>query len=248
MLPSLIKLVAARGFEASYAARIFKPHATDVSRQLVQELEGKTIEEQADLVSTLAYLQPDSMSAVIAAFDNPSPSIRIGAAAVAAAIGRKAPIAVPGLLRLTHDQDAAIRMNAIEALVRVDDRREHLAKWLPAVAAAVREMNSPEQRRAAAILRTLGRDAKEAAPALLTAMAESSGPLRVEMAVALARIDHRQGPQALPVLLEALNDPALPASAMVVMAIGELGPPAKAALPALHRMFEERTVAMSMSA
>jgi HEAT repeat protein len=238
-LPVAVSLLGSRQFLAFHAVEIFKPHAAEFCPRLIRELEGKSNEEQSELVSTLYLMRATSLPLVIAAFNDPSPAIRRGAAAVTGSIGPEAAASMPGLLKLAKDRDPAVRLQAVEALERVDERRQHLSKWLPIVEALVRNADGEEQGPAVELLKRLGLAAKGAAPILVDAMTTTASPRRVAMALALVRVDPGRGPEVLPVLLEALDDASRPRETEVVQTVGDLGMPARPALPALRRKLTE---------
>jgi len=238
-VPVLIQLVASRQFPASDAATIFTPYAREVCPRLIRELDGKSLEKQAALVSTLSLMRETSLPLLIGALDDDLASVRVGAAAALGGIGRRASESIPGLLRMAKDQDSVVGLQAAEALLRVDHRRRHLAEWRPALETAIRERRPAEQQRALAVLKKLGSAASGAVPTLVAAIAETSGTLRIEMAITLLRLDRQQHPLALPLLLEAIDDPARPFDAELLHALGDLGPSAEGALPTLRRKLED---------
>jgi HEAT repeat protein len=238
-LPVVVGLLGSRQFRAFHAAEIFKPHAGEFCPRLIRELEGKSNEEQSELVSALFLMRATSLPLVIAAFNDPSAAVRRGAAAVTGAIGQEAAASIPGLLKLAKDPDSSVRLGAVEALERVDQQKKHLSKWLPVVEALVRNADAPEQGPAVELLRRLGPVASGAAPVLFDAMNATASPRRVAMALALVQIDPGKGREALPVLLEALDDPNRPRETEVVQTVGNLGTLARPALPALRQKLAE---------
>jgi HEAT repeat protein len=238
-VPVLVKLVASREFPVKDAAAIFRPYAGEVCPRLIRELEGKSVDEQADLVSTLGLLRETSLPMLVAALDDGTVSVRIGAAAALATMGNAASAAIPGLLRMTKDADPGLQLRAAESLVRIDRRRKHLAEWQPVLERAVAENRPNEQRRALAVLKELGPSASGAAQTLVAAIAAASGPLRVEMAVVLVRVDRRRHPVALPILLEALDDPTRPLESELLRTLGDLGSIAERALPRLRLLSQD---------
>src|SRR5262249_50204321 len=97
-LPVAVSVLGSRQFQAFHAAEIFKPHAAEFCPRLIRELEGKSNEEQSELVSALNLMRTTSLPFVIAALNDPSSAIRSGAAAVTGSIGPEAAASLPGLL------------------------------------------------------------------------------------------------------------------------------------------------------
>jgi HEAT repeat protein len=99
------------------------------------------------------------------------------------------------------------------------------------------------RREAAQVLADMGAVAREAVPALLTATGDRSPEVRVEAALALWKVDRQTDP-AVKTLIEVLETKApsagpFPLSGVQVEAaeyLGEIGPPARSALPVLQRI------------
>ena len=109
----------------------------------------------------------------------------------------------------------------------------------PSVARHVRQLRATtvRQRTAAArALATMGPRAKEAVPALLAAMAQRSGGIEFEMAV--ARAFRAIGAPAVPELLIALRGPNAERRFYAARALMKIGPAASDAVPALIETLE----------
>lgn len=235
----LVKLVGKRQYSGFNASIMLRSYAKEACPQLIRELEGKTGDEQAELVHALYCLKPESRPFLDAALSE-SAAVRVGAAKALGLIGADASGSIPGLLRLTAAEDRESRLAGVEALLLVDLRKQHLAQWLPRVEALVREKNPPAQARAVSVLRSLGPNAKSAVPTLLTAMNQGQGDLRLQMAITVVWLDRSEGSNALPVLLEAIQSPRPGRFMDLVNTLGELGPVARDALPALRQRFTEQ--------
>lgn len=134
--------------------------------------------------------------------------------------------AVPELIRLLHARDPFPR-SQVWALARRNT--SPLRQWFPGIkppdAASVR---------AGAIrsLGILGPDARMAAPALGKVLRGSDHQERADASAALGRI----GKDALPVLLDALEDRNADVRRAAASALAQLGPDAQGAVPALARL------------
>jgi HEAT repeat protein len=161
---------------------------------------------------------------------------------------------LPVLLEVIQERNHLSRVRAIEALSRlgsVDD---------PAISALTRALEDEGAARvkAAEVLGRIGPPAKSAVPALTDLLKESNPEARVQAALALWRIDHR-AEEAVPVLVSALKGPltprpgsalglpgrfgtvssAPPACQQAADALGQIGPEARAAAPALTEVLRD---------
>ncbi|OAI40813.1 hypothetical protein AYO40_04195 [Planctomycetaceae bacterium SCGC AG-212-D15] len=86
-------------------------------------------------------------------------------------------------------------------------------------------------------LTEFGRDARATTPVLLQLLRGNDRNVRKYAALAVTRVAKAE--DAVPALMEALNDSDADVRRQAAMGLGELGPAAKAALPALEKFREE---------
>jgi HEAT repeat protein len=247
-IPVVLKLLEARLFDGYGTSAIFKSYAAEMCPLLIRALDGKSAAEQAELASALYHFRATSLPLLVAALDDPATPIRRGAIAVLTQIGPDARTAIPKLVELTGLQrgcrvvvrDTVTPLDAVEALLRVDPAFQSLPKWRSTVETLVLRHNPVDQNRAVSILRRVGPAAKPAAPTLLAAMNDSTGELRVYMALTLIELDRAQDAKALPIFLNALKAPVPARQWEVVRALAEIGPLAKDALPDLRKLLQEK--------
>lgn len=168
-----------------------------------------------------------AVPALTEALTDEDESIRQWAAHALGQIGPEARSAVPALTAALRDDNAFVRLKAAEAVWDLEHQDEPA---LPALAAALGHGNWLVVREAAFTLGKIGGRARAAVPALVEAVKHPSGEVRKAAAEALKKID----PTAL---VAALAD-ALQCSDKYVrmgaaFGLGEAGPAAGAALPAL---------------
>lgn len=98
------------------------------------------------------------------------------------------------------------------------------------------------------MLQKLGPDAKSAVPALTKALDHEDSYVRIQSAYTLWKID--QQAKAIPLLSKALKDTEIKPQdrAMAASSLGEIGPPAKAALPALIEATKDQEAQIRVSA
>jgi HEAT repeat protein len=185
----------------------------------------------------------EEVTKLVADLKNADADVRRAAAKGIAEMGPDAKSATPALLdALKKDKDLFVRRFAAQALgdVEADPKTA-----VPALAAVIKETDKKELVEAA--VTSLGKMGPTAVPPLIDAVkTKSAAPakgkkpaatpdgtalVRTKAIEALGNIGARAKP-AVPVLIEALNDPNVRTEA--AEALGNIGPDAKAAIPALR--------------
>jgi HEAT repeat protein len=185
------------------------------------------------------------------------PHNRLSVVSTLGQIGPDAAPAVPLLLPLLRGNDQQLRLATARALAKIDKKR------LPEVVAALIDdlgVDPPGyfNSTAARALGEIGPDANDAVPALLSLLNHSYAMVRVEAARALHFIDSGHDARVVEVLLAILEQekelpvpPYAPGTmfgeggpqyprAGAVVALGEIGPAAKPALPKLKELAKSK--------
>jgi HEAT repeat protein len=159
------------------------------------------------------------------------------------------------LVEVFQDRNHPFRVRALEALARLGLRSEEVTS-IP-----VRMLWDDAQARAKAaeVLGRMGPTAKPAIPDLLDVLRGSDNLARVQAALALWKIDHRTE-EVIPVLVAALKSPLMatprttltlpgrfgtpgtlpgPLCQQAAEALGEMGPEARSAIPALTEVLKD---------
>jgi len=152
------------------------------------------------------------------------------------------------------DADPQVRVSAAEALLKIADRKLDLAPVVPALAAVMKDADTPTRLRVAPILKKLGPKAQSAAAALTPWVKDTN--LEVRRAAAWALIDIGSGiEEAVPVLAQELKrDKAMGPTddwrfrRAAAQTLERLGVKAKAAAPALAAAMENDDYRVSQSA
>ena len=152
-------------------------------------------------------------------------------------IGPGAKAAVPVLVRLLKDDMASVRRHAAQALGGIGPEIGEEA--IASLTAALKDPTEPVREDAAIALGKIGPPAKAAAPALEKALAKGPLAARAPGARSLWLITGRPDP-AVGVLVEELGDFNWGYDA--AQALGEIGPPAASAVPALRKLIESDQV------
>ena len=151
-------------------------------------------------------------------------------------VGEPARSAVPALKRTLADRNPEVALGAALALVEI--ALPESADAVPVLTAGVGGTDEKAAARAAKALATLGPMAKTAIPELVKRFDAKTPELRLAAAEAAARIDPAQGDKAAAVLTALFHQFNYgQVRNEVVFALTRIGPPAKAALPALLDVF-----------
>jgi HEAT repeat protein len=145
--------------------------------------------------------------------------IRSPAAYSLGRIGPAAKAAVPALTKALRDTDGHVRINAADALRRIDNS----SAGVPALIEVCKDPSPSNRCTAAMVLADFGPAAKDAVPALLELFKDSDPYIPSYAAFALWQIARHE--RAIPALIEHGASEFL----------GQIGPEAKAAVPALTK-------------
>ena len=231
--------------------------ATSRITKLVELLGSATDDSRArvvaiDEITTLNGYASLTLEPLSAALADAEPRVRWHAARAIGLIGRDAVPAIPALAKLLNDADPVVVAQAAAAIghIRDDDERAEIPAdaasiYASAVEPLVATMVHPDPRaRRAAVraLRQVSTSRQELAKTVRKQLADAD-PIAVMPALhTLADM----GADAVPFLLESLDDPASRYWAEVVLA--ELGPDAAPAVDPLARLAREGEIAEKMQA
>ena len=170
----------------------------------------------------------------LAALQSPSSGARLAALWDLQRMGLKAAPAVPALIRALHDEDPHLRTAAAEALGAVGPDAEAAVPEL--VAAATQDENKALRLQATCALGAIARRADYAVPYLVREVRSGKEEQRLATIRALGALGTDAAVQALVGLLTDVNGNVAEEAAL---ALGAIGPAARAAVPALLRMLRE---------
>jgi HEAT repeat protein len=185
-----------------------------------------------------------AVPALSKALEDESAPVRRWSAKAVERIGRRAATAVLPLRAALRDRDAKVRWRAAEALGRIGTGAREA---VPDLVAALEDREDQARWRAAEALGRIGRDAKAALPTLHAALPTEDAAGRVNIAKALWRIERRPR-EVVPILIDVMENDAnshrylmdddslgdfVSADREAFLILAEIGPAAKAAIPAL---------------
>jgi HEAT repeat protein len=185
----------------------------------------------------LASIGPAAFPALVASLDDVRAEVRVGAAAACAMASfpaRSEPpwCALPALRRALNDSHLGVRVHAARAVWQMTCEADAV---LPPLVAALSGSDTDLRNCAISALGTMGPAARSALPLVSPFLKDPKAEVRVSAAHAVWCISGTSG-DALPILLAGLNSKE--DVWIAAHALGELGPEAKAALPALRRLAE----------
>jgi HEAT repeat protein len=193
----------------------------------------------------LGLLQPPAIDELITALASPSGHVRKVACHALIVAGPDGARAAPAVAGLLQDADAKVRSEALQMLSSLGPATDQIAAG---VAARLADSDPDVRASAAQALGRVARGPQEMQP-VLTLLADPQDEVR--LAAAWALTDQPAGVTSIPVLLRALGDPNLPFAGVAAMAIGklgQLGTPAKEAVPTLARLLESPDAALRIRA
>jgi HEAT repeat protein len=165
------------------------------------------------------------------ALGNKDATTRQLAAETLGRMGSRAKDALAALKERLKDDDGLTRVRAAQALWFID-RQADVA--VPALGEAMKDKDLTVRRAASLALFQLQPRPKEALPIFTAAMKDEDSLTRVQSAQAVWQINHKAD-EVMPVFMEVVKNPKEHALALnqTLTALNELGPEAKAAVPAL---------------
>lgn len=183
------------------------------------------------------------VEAVLSNFDEAIPMLKMGLkhekahvrASCARAFGLKytsGAAAADELIEVLNDSDRAVRINAAEALVRINAGKNQ--KAVPVLTAGLDAADENELMRIANLLHRIGPAAKAAIPTLTKVLKDERTLVRLESALAITAIDPSAAVPAIPSLREHVRLKYRGAEA--ARALAEIGPPAKEAITDLEEL------------
>jgi HEAT repeat protein len=174
---------------------------------------------------------------LISLLKDPSRTVRMRVLAALANFGAQAQRVLPVLraaLKETalNDDDESVRSRAVHAVLEAGPQP---ASEVGALIDSLQNELDVVRFHAAVALGDFGRAAASAAPALIHATQWDQDPaVRMEAAVALRKIDHK-GPLTVHTLIDALDDGNELVCWIAADALGQIGPDAREAIPALQQ-------------
>jgi len=200
--------------------------AADVN-QLVAALAGTDAQTRLDAADQLTALGADAKPAVpalVRALTDTNAELRWRAARTLAAIGPGGSDAVPALIVALNDSETLVRAQAAHALRRIGVATDAVAT---ALAAHVTDPSEQVRREVLKALASLPPNPEIVRPALIKAL-ESADPA---LAAAAVQTFAEQGAAVVPRLIEGLKHKE--SQYWACLALGEIGPVAKDAVPGL---------------
>jgi HEAT repeat protein len=240
-VPAVVAILEGKGRGVREVLRLL-PDCGDDAREAAAALRELRKDErfEEDVLAALWHVAQDGASGarLLDRLRQPEPRGRADATRDLVGKGSGAVLALPALCDALRDPDAGVRMTACAALGRIGGGARAA---VPGLTARLRDDPEPAVRtRALAALVAMKSAAREVVPELKALRKKASPREQLELNDALWRIAGEE--EALTALAALLADRG--ACAEAAEALGEIGPPAKAAVPTLlqQRANRERTL------
>ncbi|HEV3021491.1 MAG TPA: HEAT repeat domain-containing protein, partial [Pirellulales bacterium] len=179
------------------------------------------------MLTTTAIRAADDAASLAKQLTSANAEERADAADSLGELGAKAKTTVPALVKALQDKDAGVRGHAAHALGQIGDKRADVVNGLFALAA---DQDALVRRAALRALRNLRLPHEVLMPKMVKALKTASP---ADAAAALATMAEA-GEEAVPFLSECLDDKE--ACYWACLALGDIGPAAKAAVPHLAKL------------
>ena len=215
------------------AAQTLADYGPGVVASLLRALKRPEASVREGVAQALRFVRPKPIEAVpvlVQTMSDPDPYVRAAAAWSIGVLDRSAGRAIPSLISALRDDHEDVRAAAAGALSQMGRRSKPA---VPALIVALRDKNERVRDWAAQALWRIGPDAKAAVPQLIEAFQNKKDVYgRWRFAQALGGI-RQEAKDAVPALVEGLQDTDDFVRRSAAIALREIGPGAKAAMPAL---------------
>jgi len=151
-----------------------------------------------------------------------------------AQLGPQAKAAIPAMITSLKDPDGTTRLRAVEILESIGPETPEV---VPALVQALHHPNSDTAYSAAEALTRISSEDKSVVPTVIKALSETKSSQSAEYPLLILEAVCSEAREAVPVLIECLNFERLSVSA--VKTLGNIGPDAAAAVPALLQLYEQ---------
>jgi HEAT repeat protein len=208
---------------------------------LMKSLEKTDAKNRPLVVKTLGLLASksrDLIPAIQKLLEDADGRLREAAADALGGIDPKVKEAAPALQKSLGDDEAGVRLAAARALFSIQGIEA--AMVIPVMTRALKDDDPDMRRDAAALIGDFGAAAKDSVPALIASLKDPDGGVRSAAAWAIARITGGQATQkAIDVMIAALKDKEPRARQDAARLLGDVGPDARSAIPALNEAMED---------
>lgn len=249
-VPALIRaLPQARGrAQAAFARLLGDSRSAEVVPVLISALRDEETVVRRASAFALGRIGPRAAAAVPAlmtVLSDPQPRVRSAAVRGLRRLGPRAKEALPRAVRLLKDEDRMVRSGAAGLLAEFSDRQTRFA--VPALIAALGDDYTYVRTRSAEALASIGPSAQAAVRPLIKILDRASSDRADLIAAgrALAQIDREA---AIAPLIRTLSSRFAYVRSQTARTLGQLGPKATAALPALERATKDRDPSVAKAA
>jgi HEAT repeat protein len=244
-IPLLVQVLA-DDWDTSDSLALIGPAAVPELLKALQKKDGK----RTLVVKALGLIAPKAKEAIpplLDAVKDQDKDVRIAAINALAGIDPKVKEAVTALTKALGEEDVEVRLAAVQALLAIQgaEAKEPIA----ALRDLLSHKESSARRDAASALGDLGVAAKGILPDLAHLLKDPDGGVRSAAAYAVARIKSAEAVRAsVEIMLPGLGDKEVRVRQEAARFLGQLGPDAKAAIPALTKALRDEDEEVSKAA
>jgi HEAT repeat protein len=226
------------------------PVARAAAADLRRALKDDDVYVRIHAAVAAALVEPASappLATLVEALQDSKEDVRVAGIAVLASLAQRGRPAIPALIGALSDPEDRVRRAAALALGELAPERMRATPG-PEIAALARALQKDEsldvRHMAVRALGNYGSEAWAAAPALRQALCDEAPRVARDAADLLARF----GAPAADMLAAAVQDPQATDRAWSVRCLGEIGPKARAAIPALMGALKEEKTDLRLEA
>jgi len=223
--PAMLTVLAYLGIKSQHQLSLNHANVLPIALSLIDDPSPTVRAAVAQCLGQYAQ-SPDANAGLVLLLDDPHTEVRLAALEACLHIGDRAAPAVARLHQVLDDEDLPSRVFAASALVRIDGAADK--KTLTVL---LEGLGAPNQWARMAAARSICRLGQEH-PECLTDVA-SAARRDVYVRIGFADAADAYGAVAIPLLIELLGDSDDRVTCRAAHSLGELGPAAKPAIPAL---------------
>jgi HEAT repeat protein len=201
---------------------------------LVKKLQATSdIYIKKQIILTLGKIRDEKTVPILIQFYNSTSTQKMTALQAIEYFGKNAELALPTLMKALKEEDSDVRESALSALSTFEE------KAIPALSDVLKIAESATRNEKKLALFSLGKMGGKASDQTMPVILKQLMGPDFWMAIEALRA---MGDESIPFLIKALKDPNSENRRLALMALGELGPVAKAVIPSLEQLIKTEKI------